>query len=59
MLVRVLLFSALLIFGLRLFFPQQWREFGRRFDRAINVSLVLLVVLYAAQLLWMWLSPGH
>ena len=59
MLLRVLLLSALLLVGVRTFFPHKWREFGRRFDRAINVTLVVLVVAYAAQLLWLWLSPGR
>jgi hypothetical protein len=58
MLPRVLLLSALLIVGVRLLFPQKWREFGRRFDRAINIILIALAVGYAAQILW-WLSAGR
>lgn len=58
MLWRILLFVVLLLIAVRWFLPKRWRELTRRFDRAINVILIALVVGYAVQIVW-WVSAGH
>ena len=52
------LFAALVLAGLKLFFPGKWREFGRRFNRTINAILIAIVVVYSGQIVW-WLVQGR
>ena len=34
------------------------RDLKPRFDRAVNITLVVLCVAYAAQLIWLFSKPG-
>lgn len=51
MLARLILFSALLLIGLKIFYPQRLRALGRHIDRGVNLTLIGLLVVYAVQLL--------
>ena len=56
MLSKVLL---LVLFGLlltKLSLRTRLREWGRKFDRFINASLIAIAVVYCAQLLYLWLA---
>jgi hypothetical protein len=51
---KILLGVALVLLALKLGFRTRWRELFKRFDWAINVLLVLIVITYSAQVLY-WL----
>jgi len=50
MLSRVLFFSLLALLGLKLFAPQRLRVVLKQLDRGVNLTLILLAVVYAIQL---------
>lgn len=47
---RILFFSLAALLALKLFAPQRLRALGRQLDRGVNLTLILLAVLYAVQL---------
>jgi hypothetical protein len=55
---RTLLFGALALVAVKLFFPGKWRGLGRRVDRLVNAILIAIAVVYSAQLAW-WLVQGR
>jgi len=52
LLLAVLLFNLLRKLGLF----NKWRQLKPRVDRAVNITIVVVVVAYAGQLLWMWVQ---
>ena len=50
MLSRVLFFRLLALLGLKLFAPQRLRVVLKQLDRGVNLTLILLAVVYAIQL---------
>ena len=50
MLSRVIFFSLLTLLALKLFAPQRLRALGKQLDRGVNLTLILLAVVYAVQL---------
>ncbi|HET7541801.1 MAG TPA: hypothetical protein VFK05_18125 [Polyangiaceae bacterium] len=50
MLSRILFISLLLLLGLKLFAPQRLRVVLKQIDRGVNLTLILLAVVYAVQL---------
>ena len=50
LLLVVLLFRLLSKFGLR----SKWQELKPRIDRAVNITIVVVVVAYAGQLIWLF-----
>ncbi len=53
MLSDILLFSGLLLIGLKYGLVTRLRELGRVIDRLVNVLLVLILVAYGAQLTYL------
>ena len=54
MLLRVLFWAGLLLLGLRLFAPQRLRALGKQIDRAVNLTLIGLGLVYVVELaLWL------
>ena len=53
MLSDILLFSGLLLIGLKYGLVTRLREIGRVIDRLVNVLLVLILVAYGAQLAYL------
>jgi hypothetical protein len=49
----ILLFSGLLLIGLKYGLVTRLREIGRVIDRLVNVLLVLILVAYGAQLAYL------
>jgi len=53
-LLRVLFWMGLGLLGLRLFAPQRLRALGTQIDRAVNLTLIGLGLVYAVELaLWL------
>jgi len=52
LLLAVLLFNLLRKLGLF----RKWQQLKPRVDRAVNITIVVVVVAYAGQLLWLWLQ---
>jgi hypothetical protein len=52
---KLVLLTLIGLFAIKAFSRGRWRELGRRFDRAINVAAVLLVVVYGVYALWLML----
>jgi hypothetical protein len=50
---KILLGAALVLLALKLGFRTRLRELFKRLDWAINVLLVLIVITYSAQLIWL------
>lgn len=53
MLSDILLFSGLLLLGLKYGLVTRLREIGRVIDRLVNVLLVLILLAYGAQLAYL------
>jgi len=51
-LLAVLLFMLASKLGLR----TKLRELKPKIDRAVNITIIVVVVAYSAQLLWLWLQ---
>jgi len=49
---KVVLLTLIGLIAVKTLSRGRWRELGQRFDRAINVAAVLLVVIYGAYALW-------
>jgi len=50
MLSRILFFSLLTLLALKLFAPHRLRALGKQLDRGVNLTLILLAVVYTVQL---------
>lgn len=50
MLSRIILLCAALLFALKLFAPQRLRAVLKQLDRGVNLTLILLGIVYAVQL---------
>lgn len=53
MLSDILLFTALILIGLKFGLRARLREIGRVLDRLVNLLLALILGAYAVQLLWL------
>lgn len=56
MLTDILLFSGLLLIGLKFGLGARLREIGRVFDRLINILLGLIIGGYALQVIYLFLK---
>jgi hypothetical protein len=54
---KIVLLTLVGLFAVKAFSRGRWRDFGRRFDRAINVAAVLLVVVYGVYAIWLVTQP--
>jgi hypothetical protein len=50
MLARILFFSLAALLALKLFAPQRLRLVLKQIDRGVNITLILLAVVYVVQL---------
>jgi len=50
MLSRVIFFSLAALLALKLFAPHRLRALGKQLDRGVNLTLILLAVVYSVQL---------
>jgi len=50
MLSRIIFFSLVTLLALKLFAPERLRALGKQLDRGVNLTLILLAVVYAVQL---------
>jgi len=50
MLSRVIFFSLAALLALKLFAPHRLKALGKQLDRGVNLTLILLAVVYAVQL---------
>jgi hypothetical protein len=53
---KILLVAALVLLGLKFGLRQRLREIARAIDGIVNVLLVLIVVSYLIQLIYLWLK---
>lgn len=58
MLSKTILFVAIALLVAKVLFRVRFRGLGRRLDRAVNVTLVLLVVVYCGHVAW-WAVVGR
>lgn len=49
---KILLVGSAALFVMKLFFRARLREWGAHLDRAVNLTLILLVVSYGFYFLW-------
>jgi hypothetical protein len=56
MLARIIFFSAVALFALKLFAPQRLRALGKQLDRGVNLTLIGLGIVYAVQLAFYFFS---
>lgn len=56
MLSRFVLYAALLLLAWKLLVRVRFRELGRRLDRIVNATLIAIVLVYSAELLYLWLA---
>jgi hypothetical protein len=54
---KIVLLTLVGLFAVKAFSRGRWRDLGRRFDRAINVAAVLLVVVYGIYAIWLVTQP--
>lgn len=54
---KLVLLTLVGLFAVKAFSRGRWRELGRRFDRAINVAALLLVVVYGLYAVWLIFGP--
>lgn len=54
MLSKILLAAALVLLAVKFGFRARLRELARRLDWAVNVLLVLIAVVYSAQMLYLY-----
>jgi len=52
LLLAVLLFRLLSKFGLR----TKWQQLKPRVDRAVNITIVVVVIAYVGQLVWLYVQ---
>jgi len=52
LLLLVLLFRLVSKFGLR----TKWQQLKPRVDRAVNITIVVVVIAYAGQLIWLFVQ---
>lgn len=57
MIARTILWSALLLIAVRLFWPSRWRELGRTVNRVVNATLIAIAIVYSGWLL-LWFLKG-
>lgn len=57
MIARTILWSALLVIAVRLFWPSRWRELGRTVNRVVNATLIAIAIVYSGWLL-LWFLKG-
>ena len=58
MLARIIFFSAALLIGLKLFYPQRLRALGKQVDRVVNATLIALALVYSVQVaIWILNRP--
>ncbi|HYQ45614.1 MAG TPA: hypothetical protein VER11_26755 [Polyangiaceae bacterium] len=50
MLSRVIFFGLAALLALKLFAPHRLRALGKQLDRGVNLTLILLAVVYSVQL---------
>ncbi len=56
MLARTLIWVAVTLIAIKLFWPTRWREVGRSVNRVVNATFVAIVLVYSAWLLIWWLK---
>ena len=56
MLSKLLLIVLLFMLASKLGLKTKWRQLKPRVDRAVNITIVVLVIAYAGQLLWLFLQ---
>lgn len=56
MVLKLVLLSGVVLFGLKLLFRTRFRELAQRLDRAVNVAIIALCVTYLAYFLLRWLG---
>lgn len=54
MLSKLLLIVLLLMFASKLGLRARWQRVKPRIDRAVNITIVVVVIAYAGQLLWLY-----
>ncbi len=56
---KVFLIGSAVLFVMKLFFRTRLREWGRKLDQAVNLTLILLAVWYAGYFAWQLIGgPG-
>lgn len=58
MLSKIFLAVLLLMLASKLGLGVRLRQLRPRIDRAVNITIVVLIVAYAGQLIWLW-SQKH
>jgi len=53
---KLLLLVLLLMLASKLGLRTKLRELKPKIDRAVNITIIVVVVAYSAQLLWLWLQ---
>lgn len=56
MLSRIIFFSLAALLALKLFAPHRLKALGKQLDRGVNLTLILLAVVYAVQLTLYFIS---
>lgn len=56
MLSKILLAVLLFMLASKLGLRTKLRELKPKIDRAVNITIIVVVVAYSAQLLWLWLQ---
>ena len=56
---KIFVLGSAVLLVMKLFFLTRLRDWGRKLDQAVNLTLVLLVVWYAGYFAWQLISaPG-
>lgn len=53
---KVLLVGSAVLLVMKLFFLTQLREWGKKLDHAVNLTLILLVLSYVFYFAWQWIG---
>lgn len=56
MLARIVFFTLAALLALKLFAPQRLRALGKQLDRGVNLTLILLALVYTVQLAFYFFS---
>ena len=56
MLSKILLAVLLFMLASKLGLRTKLRELKPKIDRAVNITIIVVVVVYSGQLLWLWLQ---
>ena len=56
MLSKILLVALLFMLASRLGLRAKWRQLQPRIDRAVNITIVVVVVAYVGQLVWLYIQ---